>query len=119
MCPRYERAAMLLGKKWTGLLLRVLLAGPTRFGAFGLQVPQLSDRVLSERLKELEAEGLVERIVHPSKPVSVEYCLTAKGRALAPVVDAIQEWANRWVESPAASIGHPRAGSRPRGPAPP
>ena len=119
MCPRYERAAMLLGKKWTGLLLRVLLAGPTRFGAFGLQVPQLSDRVLSERLKELEAEGLVERIVHPSKPVSVEYCLTAKGRALAPVVDAIQEWADRWVELPPGSNHSPSACRPPRGPASP
>jgi DNA-binding HxlR family transcriptional regulator len=100
MCPRYQRAAMLLGKKWTGLLLRVLLAGPTRFCGFGEQVPRLSDRVLSERLKEMEDEGLVERVVHTAKPVRVEYRLTPKGRALAPVVEAIQAWADRWIELP-------------------
>ena len=97
MCPRYERAAMMLGKKWTGLILRVLMSRPRRFGEFRAQVPQLSDRILSERLKELEECGIVERRVEPTKPVTVEYRLSDKGRDLAPVVEAIQRWADRWV----------------------
>lgn len=97
MCPRYERALEVLGKKWTGLMLRILLAGPKRFGEFRLQVPELSDRVLSERLKELEDEGIVRREVHNTKPVLVEYHLTDKGRDLEPVVQSIQTWAERWV----------------------
>lgn len=102
MCPRYERAAQLLGKKWTALLLRVLMAGPRRFSDFRAQVPELSDRLVSERLKELEACGIVERVVHPTTPVLIEYRLTEKGRALAPVVQAIQQWADRWADVPAA-----------------
>lgn len=97
MCPRYERAVELLGKKWTGLILRVLLDGPKRFSEFRSQVADLSDRVLSERLKELEDHGVVRRIVHPTKPVLIEYELTEKGRALEPVVQAIEKWAERWV----------------------
>lgn len=96
MCPRYESAVGLLGKKWTGLLIRILLDGPKRFSEFKAQVPDLSDRLLSERLKELEDEGVVERIVHNTKPVTVEYRLTEKGRDLMPVVMAIQDWAQRW-----------------------
>lgn len=96
MCPKYEQAAELLGKKWVGLILRVLLDGPKRFGEFREQVPQLSDRVLSERLKELEEEGLVERQVYETRPVSVEYRLTQKGRDVEPIVEAIQTWADRW-----------------------
>lgn len=96
MCPRYEAAVAILGKKWTGLLLRVLMDGPKRFTDFKVQLPGLSDRLLSERLKELEEAGLVTRIVHDTKPVLIEYRLTEKGRALEPVVQAIQEWAKRW-----------------------
>lgn len=100
MCPRYERAASLLGKKWTGLIVRVLMGGPRRFYEFGRQVPELSDRLLSERLQELEDEGIVRRIVHDSRPVRIEYRLTPKGLALEPVVQAIQEWADLWVAVP-------------------
>jgi DNA-binding HxlR family transcriptional regulator len=116
ICPRYERAAMLLGKKWTGLMLRILMDGPRRFSDFRAHAPQLSDRIVSERLQELEREGLVERIVHPSKPVAVEYRLTAKGRGLEPVVQAIQAWADRWIEMPAAdSVCQASATSSKRG----
>jgi DNA-binding HxlR family transcriptional regulator len=104
MCPRYEQAALLLGKKWTGLLLRVLMEGPKRFSDFGVEVPQLSDRMLSERLKELEEAGIVERLVYPSKPVQIEYRLTDKGRELHPVVEAIQAWANRWIDLPGVPV---------------
>jgi Predicted transcriptional regulators len=98
MCPRYEAAVQLLGKKWTGMLLRVLLAGPTRFSEFTRQIPDVSARLVAERLKELEEHGIVVRTVHPDRPVTVEYSLTEKGRALAPVVEAIQRWAERWCD---------------------
>lgn len=98
MCPRYEQAVEVLGKKWTGLILRILLAGPKRFSEFRRQVPTLSDRLLSSRLKELEAEGIVRRQVVSSRPVAVAYELTEKGRALEPVVAEIQGWANVWCE---------------------
>lgn len=97
MCPKYEAAVALLGKKWTGLLLRVLLSGPKRFSDFRHQIPELSDRLLSERLKELEEAGIVERCVLDTKPVAVEYRLTEAGRGLQPVVEAIQAWAERWM----------------------
>jgi DNA-binding HxlR family transcriptional regulator len=96
MCPRYENAIELLGKKWTALLLRILLDGPKRFSEFKLQVPDLSDRLLSERLQELEEYEIVIREVHNTRPVLVEYRLTEKGISLQPVVDSIQTWAERW-----------------------
>jgi len=97
MCPRYERAAQILGKKWTGLVLRILMGGPKRFFEFRGQVPEVSDRLISERLKELEEEGIVRRMVHDTKPVLIEYELTEKGRALEPVVQALQAWAEGWL----------------------
>ncbi|MDQ3958465.1 MAG: winged helix-turn-helix transcriptional regulator, partial [Actinomycetota bacterium] len=63
--------------------------------------PGLSDRLLSERLKELEHEGIVERTVTPSTPVRIEYRLTDKGRALASVVRAVADWAETWAGAPA------------------
>ncbi len=100
MCPRYEHAIQLLGKRWTGLLLDTLMEGPRRFCELTAAVEGLSDRVLSDRLRELEQEGIVERIVYPQIPVRVEYRLTEKGCALKPVVDAIHKWAERWIELP-------------------
>lgn len=96
-CPRYERAAQLLGKRWTGLLLDALMSGPRRFCELTALVEGLSDRVLSDRLRELELEGVVQRVVYPNIPVRVEYQLTEKGYALKPVIDAIHTWANNWV----------------------
>ena len=100
ICPRYEHAIQLLGKRWTGLLLYTLLDGPRRFCELTTRVEGLSDRVLSDRLRELEVEGIIERIVYPHIPVRVEYQLTEKGRALEPVVHAIHQWAEKWVELP-------------------
>jgi DNA-binding HxlR family transcriptional regulator len=96
-CPRYEHAIALLGKRWTGLILRALLSGETRFSAICNYVPGLSDRLLSERLKELEAEGIIERHVFGDTPVRVEYTLTPMGYELRPVVEAVQVWADSWV----------------------
>lgn len=100
ICPRYEHASQILGKRWTGLLLLALMDGPRRFCELTSLVDGLSDRVLSDRLRELEVEGIVSRAVYPNIPVRVEYQLTEKGRALNPVVEAIQDWANQWVAPP-------------------
>src|SRR5437588_6369241 len=100
MCPRYEHAVQLLGKRWTGLLLDALMGGPKRFCELTSAVEGLSDRVLSDRLRELEVEGIIERIVYPQIPVRVEYRLTEKGRDLKPVVEAIHHWAEKWVTLP-------------------
>lgn len=97
MCPAYEKAMELLGKKWTGLILRILMGGSKRFCEFREQVPEMSDRLLSERLTELEETGIVQRRVHQTKPVLIEYELTDKGRALEPVVQSIGNWAQHWV----------------------
>lgn len=100
VCPRYEQAVQLLGKRWTGQILYSLMEGPRRFCELTNAVTGLSDRVLSDRLRELELEGVVERVVYPHIPVRVEYRLTEKGRALEPVVEAIHKWAEHWVDIP-------------------
>ena len=102
LCKRYEQAIQLLGKRWTGLILDTMLEGPQRFCEMTAIVEGLSDRVLSDRLRELESEGVVERIVYPQIPVRVEYRLTEKGRDLRPVVQAIHEWAEKWISLPEA-----------------
>jgi DNA-binding HxlR family transcriptional regulator len=85
----------LLGKRWTGLVLSSLMSGPKRFSEIEAALP-ISARVLSERLKELEAAGLVSREIYPEMPVRVEYALTAKGKAMEPVIAAIGKWAEEW-----------------------
>lgn len=97
ICPRYEKAMNLLGKRWTGLIIRVLLEKPRRFNELLKAVEFVSDRLLTERLRELEAEGIVERKVYPESPVRIEYNLTPKGQAMQKVVDAVQAWAEEWV----------------------
>jgi DNA-binding HxlR family transcriptional regulator len=96
-CSLYHRAVELVGKRWTGAILIVLMEGPLRFSEIRQLVPDLSDRLLSERLKELEAEGIVERTVIDEIPVRVEYALTDKGEALQPAVRALKSWANAWL----------------------
>ena len=96
-CSLYHRAVELVGKRWTGAILSVLMEGPLRFSEIGQLVPELSDRLLSERLKELETEGIVERRVIDETPVRVEYALTDKGRALQPAVRALKSWAQEWL----------------------
>jgi len=103
MCPRYERAVAILGKRWTALIVRTLLPRSRRFTELTAIIAGLSDRLLSERLKELESCGIVERRVYPETPVRIEYALTEKGRQLDRVVDAIQLWANRWEPAAAAA----------------
>ena len=95
-CPRYHQAVELIGRRWTGAIVRAMLSGVCHFSDLTAMVPGLSDRMLSERLKELEAEGLVERRVIPETPVRIEYALTAKGRDLSETIAAISAWAARW-----------------------
>ena len=99
-CPRFHHAIELVGRRWTGAILRAMLAGRCRFSDIAAAVPGLSDRLLSERLKELEAEGVVERRVFPETPVRIEYRLTEKGRALEAAVAAMAQWAETWIEAP-------------------
>ncbi len=96
-CPLYHRAIEIIGRRWTGAIIRALLSGDTRFTKIRATIPGLSDRLLSERLKELEAEGIVERRVLDGSPVRVEYSLTEKGQALEPAVRALKEWGREWL----------------------
>jgi DNA-binding HxlR family transcriptional regulator len=93
-CGLYHRAIELVGKRWTGAILLVLMDGPLHFSGIRQLVPELSDRLLSERLKELEGEGIVERRVLDGSPVRVEYSLTPKGEALEPALRALKQWAH-------------------------
>ena len=101
-CPKFERAMQVLGKKWTCLILRCMLAEPRRFTEVSGYIEGLSDRLLSQRLQELEDEGIVNRKVYDRRPVVVEYSLTPKGQAFRRVAEAIQEWADEWDEVPTA-----------------
>lgn len=96
-CPTFHRAIELIGRRWTGVILRAMLSGEARFSDIASVVPGLSDRLLSERLKELEAEGIVTRTVVASTPVRVDYALTAKGQALNEVIVAVSTWAESWL----------------------
>jgi DNA-binding HxlR family transcriptional regulator len=111
LCSRFHRASELIGRRWTGAIIFVLLRTSCRFAALREAIPDITDRMLSDRLQELEAEGIVARTVVPATPVRVEYSLTKKGRALAAAVDAIAEWAHKWIplEPPAEKSATPRA----------
>ena len=104
LCARFHRASELIGRRWTGAIIFVLLKSRCRFAVLAAAIPDITDRMLSDRLRELEEEGIVERTVVPATPVRVEYALTKKGRALASAINAITDWAHRWVplEEPAA-----------------
>jgi DNA-binding HxlR family transcriptional regulator len=96
-CSAYHAAIELIGKRWTGAIVFVLLDGPLRFSEVKVLVPDLSDRLLSERLKELEGEGIVERRPSEGVPMRIEYVLTEKGRALEPAVRSLKVWARSWL----------------------
>src|SRR5204863_8621084 len=98
-CPLYHEAVELIGRRWTGAIVAVLLDhGPMRFSEIAQAVPELSDRLLSERMKELEARGVVARHVSAGSPVKVCYELTEKGRELAPAMAELKAWADRWLD---------------------
>jgi DNA-binding HxlR family transcriptional regulator len=97
-CPRFQYAIELIGRRWLGAIVRVLYAGPARFNEILAAVPGLSDRLLTERLRELEREGLVDRTVSADRPIRVSYRLTERGRSLDTIIEQIGEWSERWVE---------------------
>ena len=99
LCTRFHRASELIGRRWTGAIIFVLLKAPCRFATLAHAIPDITDRMLSERLHELEHEGIVERTVVPETPVRVEYSLTEKGHALVSAFDAIAEWAEKWIDA--------------------
>src|SRR4029453_7198030 len=108
LCARFHAAVGLVGRRWTGAVIQLLLDGRMRYAELREAIPDISDRMLSERLRELESEGIVARLVIPETPVGVEYELTDKGRALERALTEIGKWAERWVpaeapRSPAAS----------------
>jgi DNA-binding HxlR family transcriptional regulator len=96
MCPKFEAAFELLGKRWTGLIIRTLLSGQKRFSEIAEAIPNMSARMLTERFKELEKEGIVVRKVYPETPVRIEYELSEKGRELESAMNEIQKWAEKW-----------------------
>ena len=97
-CPRFQYAIELLGRRWVGAIVRVLTQGPARFNELLAAVPGLSDRLLTERLRELEREGIVTRTVSTCRPVRVTYELTECGRSLDQIVTHIGSWAEAWVK---------------------
>src|SRR3954469_23190190 len=111
LCARFHKAVELIGRRWSGAVIQILLQGPSRYAELRTAIPDITDRMLSERLRELEDEAIVARTVIPETPVRVEYSLTAKGRALAPALDAIGHWAERWVE--AAEVAKAPAAAKP------
>ena len=98
LCARFHRASELIGQRWTGAIVFVLLKSRCRFATLRDAIPDITDRMLSGRLRALEEEGIIERTVVPDSPVRVEYALTRKGRALASPINAITDWAHKWIE---------------------
>lgn len=99
-CPRFHTAVELIGRRWTGAILRAMRGGKVRFSDIAHAVPGLHDRLLADRLRELEAAGVIRRDVIPETPVRIEYHLTEMGHDLDGVMDAISVWAEKWVELP-------------------
>lgn len=99
VCPHFHCAIELIGKRWTGAIVVALTERPMRYGELGKAVPGLSDRLLSQRLRELEEEGLVERHVEAGTPVRVTYSLTVVGQELDPVLSELKSWARRWKKA--------------------
>ncbi|WP_407929195.1 winged helix-turn-helix transcriptional regulator [Agrilactobacillus fermenti] len=97
LCPRFQKTFSILGKKWNGLIIDVLVEnGTLRFRDLAHSIEKCSDRVLVERLKELERENIVSRVSFYDSNL-VEYHLTEKGKALAPVMASVHAWADEYI----------------------
>lgn len=96
ICPRFEKAVGLLNQRWTALVVYQLLSGPQRFSAIQASIG-ISGKVLSERLKDLEHEGIIKREVIPETPVIIQYSLTEKGASIEPVLRKIESWSQEWI----------------------
>jgi DNA-binding HxlR family transcriptional regulator len=97
VCARFHQAVELIGGRWTGAIIQTLLQGKTRYALIKAAIPDITDRMLSERLRFLESEELVTRRVVPQSPVRVEYELTEKGSSLQSSLHEIGAWAERWI----------------------
>jgi DNA-binding HxlR family transcriptional regulator len=104
-CPHFQKAIELVGRRWSGTILRALMDRPLRFSEISARIPEISDRSMSLRLKELERELILIRSVQPTQPVSVMYELTEKGRALESAIAAVESWAHDWVANEEPSAG--------------
>jgi DNA-binding HxlR family transcriptional regulator len=102
VCEHFQRAAELLARRWVPQIVLVLLSGPQRFSDLRTAIPTISDALLSERLKELEADGILTRTVTPSTPVRIEYAVTEPGRDLSGVLRELSGWAERWAATAGA-----------------
>jgi DNA-binding HxlR family transcriptional regulator len=100
VCERFHTAIELIGTRWSGAILRVMVTGQHRYAHIKAAVPGLSDTMLAQRLRTMEADGLIERRVIPTSPVQVEYHLTEMGRELEPVLDAVIAWSHKWIPLP-------------------
>lgn len=98
LCPKLEKAMQLLNRRWTGLIVYQLLSGSRRFCSLE-QSLQISGKLLSERLKDLEQEGIVKREVFPETPVRIEYSLTERGHALKPIIIEVEKWSKIWIQT--------------------
>jgi DNA-binding HxlR family transcriptional regulator len=96
--PKVINSFELIGKRWTGLIIYVLLSGPKRFSEIHATISDLSKRMLTERMKELEDHGIVVRHVIPERPVRTEYLLTKKGTELGKILTPISQWAESWIK---------------------
>jgi DNA-binding HxlR family transcriptional regulator len=96
VCPDFHAAIELIGRRWTGAVLWSLSEQPLYFADLAAAIPGISDRLLSNRLRELEAEGLVERTVHTGSPPRVSYALSEAGAALQPALRGLRDWARAW-----------------------
>jgi DNA-binding HxlR family transcriptional regulator len=121
LCGRFHAAVELIGRRWSGAVIHLLLKSPLRYAELRSAIPDITDRMLSERLRELEEEGIVDRTVVPDTPVRVEYALSPKGRALGPALGALGQWAERWVTAESNELpareAQPAAAQRTRRPA--
>ena len=108
LCDQFRQAIELIGRRWTGAIVFLLLRKRCRYATLRDAIPGITDRMLSERLQELEQEGIVDRTVIPESPIRVEYSLTPKGRALATAMDAVGAWAHKWGKPAANDAAHPK-----------
>jgi DNA-binding HxlR family transcriptional regulator len=114
LCTRFHHASELIGRRWNGAIIFLLLQQTCRFATLRDAIPDITDRMLSDRLHELEAEGLVDRVVVPETPVRVEYSLTKKGKGLAEAIGTLAAWAEKHItlELPARKNPRKRAAAR-------
>jgi DNA-binding HxlR family transcriptional regulator len=99
LCPRFHHAIEFIGKRWSGAIVMTLMRRDrARFNGLLALIPGISDRLLSERLRELESEGVVERLVEDDRPVRVFYRLSERGRALEPALAELAKWAETHVD---------------------